>query len=350
MNSIIKNLLLRPASWLYAGIVGVRNKLYDLDVLRTKETLLPSVGIGNLTVGGTGKTPHTEYLIELLHSRFKTAYLSRGYKRKSRGFVVAHDGVKPTEIGDEAYQIYTKFAHTTVAVDKDRYRGIAKLKAIDPSLQVVLLDDIYQHRAIRPDLNILLIDYNRPIYSDHILPFGNLREDAENTDRADIVIISKCPKDMQPVDMLSVRVQVNPFPYQNLYFTYLDYHKPKSINGGQATELTGFDILAVTGISQPQHLYNHLKCYSDHIHHLSFPDHHFFTDTDIAHIVKQFELLNPEHRAIIITEKDRARLDIDRLPDEIRPHIYSIGIEVKFLFDMQDKFNAEVEKKIRSRI
>lgn len=344
MKSIIKNMFLRPISWLYGAVVCVRNKLYDLNLRSSTDTAITSIGVGNITIGGTGKTPHTEYLIELLSSKYDVAYLSRGYRRKTSGFVMADDTSTHRETGDEAHQIHKKY-DIPVVVDADRRRGIDKLKSLRPTTQVVLLDDIYQHRSIHTDLNILLIDYNRPIHTDHMLPFGCLRESAKNTDRADIIIVTKCPTDMQPVDMLSARVQINPFPYQNLYFSTLQYLPPKTFDGNDAPDITGYDLLVVTGIARPQHLYDHLKTYTDNISHITYPDHHTFTKQDIEHIARRFDHLHSTHRAIIITEKDRARLDNTALPENIKPHIYTIGIEIKFLFDMKEKFDADILKR-----
>lgn len=348
MNTLIKSIFLRPASLVYGVITGVRNKLYDLNLLHSADTEITSIGIGNITVGGTGKTPHTEYLIRHITGRHEVAYLSRGYKRKSRGFVLADSGTGFEDIGDEANQIARKF-DITVAVDANRRRGISKIKEARPGTEVVLLDDIYQHRSIHPDLNILLIDYNRPLHTDSMLPYGQLRESSKNSDRADIIIITKCPENMQPVDMLTARVQINPYPYQNLYFTTIGYHAPRKTDGSEAPDLTGYDLLVVTGIARPEHLNEHLKQYTDKITHIAYADHHAFTADNIRHITDTFNKLQPNKRAIVITEKDFARLDAEKLPDEIRQHTYVIAIEPRFLFDMNEKFDQEIDKFITLR-
>lgn len=344
MRTLIKYLILYPTARLYGAAVGLRNKLYDLSMLHSEGTEITSIGVGNITVGGTGKTPHAEYLIELLRGRYKTAYLSRGYRRKSKGFVLAQEGDTTARLGDEARQISRRFGDVTVAVDANRAHGIGQIKSAAPDTQIVILDDAYQHRSIHPDLNILLIDYNRPVHTDHMLPLGRLRESGSNTDRADIIIVTKCPQNMLPVDMLSFRVQINPYPYQSLYFSTLEYLPPRPLAGNDIPSLAGYDILIVTGIAQPQHLCDHLKAFSSNINHIAYPDHHYFSSYDITHISREFEKLTPGKRAIIITEKDRIRLDADTLPDNIRPHIYSIGIKVKFLFGMKEKFDSEIQK------
>lgn len=344
MKSITRQLILFPAAWLYGLATKLRNRLYDLNLLHSADTSVTSISIGNITVGGTGKTPHAEYLIRLLAGRYHTAYLSRGYLRRSKGFILARPTATAAQIGDEAFQIYDKFPGITVAVDANRAHGIDQIKSAVPDTQIVILDDAYQHRSIHPDLNILLIDYNRPLHTDHMLPLGRLRESGCNTDRADIIIVTKCPQNMLPVDMLSFRVQINPYPYQSLYFSTLEYLPPRPLAGNEIPSLAGYDILVVTGIAQPQHLCDHLKTFSSNINHIAYPDHHYFSSYDITHISREFEKLTPGNRAIIITEKDRMRLDADTLPDNIRPHIYSIGINVKFLFGMEEKFDSEIQK------
>lgn len=344
MKSIIKYLIIYPISWLYGLAVKFRNKLYDLSLLRSEDTALTAISVGNITVGGTGKTPHAEYLLNLLSSIHNTAYLSRGYRRRSKGFIMATTSTSAAQIGDEALQIHNKFPGVVVAVDTNRAHGINQIKKQKPDTRLVILDDAYQHRAIHPDLNILLIDYNRPVFKDKMLPLGRLRESGGNTDRADIIIVTKCPADMLPVDMLSFRVQINPYPYQNLYFTTMEYEAPRPLVGTEPLSLEDRDLLIVTGIAQPQHLCEYLKGFASNIRHIAYPDHHCFSDKDIAHIAREFEKLTPGRRAVIITEKDRARLDINALPDTVRPCIYSIGIKVRFLFDMQEKFDAEVRK------
>ena len=348
MKPILRTILLRPASWLYGAILSIRNKLYDLDVLHSSDTAITSIGIGNITVGGTGKTPHTEYLIRHIIKTHNVAYLSRGYQRKTKGFVLAGENTTYKEIGDEATQIYSKYGITT-AVDANRHHGISKIQTLCPTTDIVLLDDIYQHRSVHPDLNILLIDYNRPIQKDSILPYGRLRESATNTDRADIIIVTKCPPQMQEVEKLTFRTQINPYPYQNLYFTTIDYLPPTTLDNTATPDIHGYELLIVTGIAQPQHLHNHLKQYTSTIHHISYPDHHTFTQHDIQHIVDTFSHLAPEHRAIIITEKDAARLPLNLIPDQIRPYIYIIGITPRFLFDTQSRFDQDIDRHLTLR-
>lgn len=216
---------LRPLSWLYGLGVGFRNQLFELGILRSRSFSVPVISVGNITVGGSGKTPHVEYLIRLLQDKAKVAVLSRGYKRKSRGYLLAEDDTPMRLIGDEPYQMKRKFPKIHVAVDKKRCEGIDRLISDEATCDtdVVLLDDAYQHRYVKPGINILLVDYHRLILYDELLPAGRLREPKSGKDRADIVIITKCPPDLKPVDYRVLTKAMNLFPYQELYFSCLAY-------------------------------------------------------------------------------------------------------------------------------
>ena len=349
MNNTLKYILLKPLSVLYGIGVGLRNKLFDLGIFHSHKCDLTTISVGNITVGGTGKTPHAEYLLEYLSKRVSTAYLSRGYKRSATGFRIADEKSTASTIGDEAYQIYRKFENVTVAVDGNRINALKKLQQHKAEPKVVVLDDTYQHRKLHPDLNILLIDYNRLTYRDLMLPLGELRESSENTDRADIIIFTKCPSTMQPVDMLSTRTQINPFPYQTLYYTSLSYGEPKGLFTDKKIELYGKEVLLVTGIAQPQHLHKHLEQYASLITALKYPDHHKFTSYDIQGIAEDYEELANGNRVIITTEKDAARLISMEIPESIKNDIYTIGIEIEFLFNGKQNFNAQIDKFLRNQ-
>ena len=349
MNNTLKYILLKPLSVLYGIGVGLRNKLFDLGIFHSHKCDLTTISVGNITVGGTGKTPHAEYLLEYLSKRVSTAYLSRGYKRSTTGFRIADEKSTASTIGDEAYQIYRKFENVTVAVDGNRVNALKKLQQHKAEPKVVVLDDAYQHRKLHPDLNILLIDYNRLTYRDLMLPLGELRESSENTDRADIIIFTKCPNTMQPVDMLSTRTQINPFPYQTLYYTSLSYGEPKGLFTDKKIDLYGKEVLLVTGIAQPQHLHKHLEQYASLITALKYPDHHRFTSYDIQEIAEDYEGLANDNRVIITTEKDAARLISMEIPESIKNDIYTIGIEIEFLFNGKQNFNAQIDKFLRNQ-
>jgi tetraacyldisaccharide 4'-kinase len=345
----MKYILLKPLSLLYSFGIGLRNKLFDLGIYHSTKSDITTISVGNITVGGTGKTPHAEYLLSYLSKRVTTAYLSRGYKRSTTGFHIADEKSSATSIGDEAYQVYRKFNDVVVAVDSNRINALKKLQRHKVIPKIVVLDDAYQHRSLHPDLNILLIDYNRLTYQDSMLPLGELREPSSNTDRADIIIFTKCPNTIMPVDMLSTRTQIRPFPYQTLYYTTLSYGKPKGLFTNKKLDICGKEIILVTGVAQPQHLHKHLEKYVSLITALKYPDHHKFTTDDIKEIEQDFKKLNASNRAIITTEKDAARLISMNIPESIKNDIYTIGIEIDFLFNKQKDFDAQIEKFLRNQ-
>ena len=219
------NKWLLPASWLYGAVIKVRNKLFDSGILEERGYPIPIISIGNITVGGTGKTPHTEYLIRLLSKQWHVAVLSRGYKRKSEGFQLATKDTPMSVLGDEPHQIKQKFPNIYVAVDADRRHGIEQLmkETVAPGLDVILMDDAFQHRYVKPGLNILLVDHNRLLCDDALLPAGRLREPESSKERANIVIVTKCPKDMSPMDYRILTKKMDLYRYQQLYFTTLNY-------------------------------------------------------------------------------------------------------------------------------
>ncbi len=349
MNNTLRYILLKPLSMLYGIGIGLRNKLFDLGIYRSTKSDITTISVGNITVGGTGKTPHAEYVLALVSNKVNSAYLSRGYKRSTRGFRLADENSNASTIGDEAYQIKRKFPNIIVAVDAKRHNALKKLSNSKNPPKLVVLDDAYQHRELHPDLNILLIDYNRLTYQDTMLPLGELRETSSNTDRADIIIFTKCPDTLMPVDMLSTRTQIRPFPYQTLYYTTLSYGEPKGLFSNKELNIYGKEVILVTGIAQPQHLHKHLEKYANLIIALKYPDHHKFTMHDIKEIEHDFEKLNASNRAIITTEKDAARLISMNIPESIKNDIYTISIEIEFLFNKQNDFDAQIEKFLRNQ-
>lgn len=349
MNNTLKYILLKPLSVLYGFGVGLRNKLFDLGLYRSQKCDLSTISVGNITVGGTGKTPHAEYLLSYLSKRVATAYLSRGYKRSTTGYHVADENSTAVTIGDEAYQIYRKFDNVTVAVDGNRVNALKRLQRHKIVPKVVVLDDAYQHRALHPDLNILLIDYNRLIYQDSLLPLGELRESSDNTDRADIIIFTKCPPTIMPVDILSTRTQIRPYPYQTIYYSTLSYKEPKGLFTNKKLDLLGKEIILLTGIAQPQHLHKHLEKYASLITAHKYPDHHKFTPHNIKELTDDFEKLQANNRAIITTEKDATRLISMNLPEIIKDNIYTISVKVEFLFNGQKDFDTQIYKFLRNK-
>ncbi len=340
--------LLLPLSFIYGSIIAIRNKLFDYGILKTHEFRIPIISIGNITVGGTGKTPHVEFLVDLLKEQFKIAVLSRGYKRKSKGFVLADENATCGKIGDEPKQIKKKFPAVNVAVMADRVKGINKLCNLFPDLEILLLDDAFQHRHVKPGLSILLINYNMPLGEDHLLPYGNLRENPIQRKRANIIIVTKTPKNLKPIDQRIIYKKLNIYPYQNLYFTTIEYGALKPVfNTKQGNiKLTESSpkqfehIIIVSGIANTQLLTEYLKEFAEKTSHLKYPDHYNFKAKDLKKITDTYTNSNSKNKIIITTEKDAMRLCELRLENkDLINHLYYLPMKVKFLHDEKENFS-----------
>ncbi len=347
------NKKLRPLSWLYGLGVGFRNFLFETGILKSQTYATPVISVGNITVGGTGKTPHVEYLIRLLKDKTNLAVLSRGYKRKSRGFVLADNNTTIYDIGDEPFQMKQKFPDITVAVDKKRTRGISRLikGEAGKDIDVILLDDAFQHRYVTPGINILLVDYHRLIIYDELLPSGRLREGAGSKNRADIVIITKCPVNMKPMEFRVLTKAMALYPYQQLYFSTYTYEGLERLDGQECTggleSLTDKHVLLVTGIASPEQMKLDLQSYAKDIRPLAFADHHQFKEKDIRLINETFSEL-PSPKCIITTEKDAVRLrTVEGLSDEVLQHFYVLPIRIKLMLDQEKSFNKHIIDYVR---
>lgn len=355
-DSIKINRWLYPLSFLYGIGVGIRNQLFDWGILASKSFDIPVISIGNIAVGGTGKTPHTEYLIKLLQKDYKVAVLSRGYKRKSKGFILADEATSMKKIGDEPYQMKKKFPSIYMAVDKNRCHGIEQLCNEKIALQtdVILLDDAYQHRYVKPGINILLTDYRRPLNEDALLPAGRLREPERGKNRAHIVIVTKCPRDLKPMDFRVIIKYMDLYPYQKLYFSTLKYGSLTPVfSDAPQRELESLEkeekILLLTGIASPQQLLDDLSAYSSQITSLNFADHHQFTEKDVRYIQQTFNSLGEGSKRILITtEKDATRLLNLPLSEEIKKHIYALPVEIEFLLGQGEQFNQNIINYVRT--
>lgn len=340
---------LLPLSWLYGIGVRLRNQMFETGLLKSRSFDIPVISVGNITVGGSGKTPHVEYLINLLRDKVKVAVLSRGYKRKSKGYVLAASDTPMKDIGDEPYQMKKKFDDIYVAVDRDRCHGIDRLTG-DRETQdtdVVLLDDAYQHRYVKPGINILLVDYHRLIMYDKLLPAGRLREPQKGKSRADIVIVTKCPADLKPMEFRVITKAMNLYPYQKLYFTTLKYGNLKPMYCGADRLLDTVNdktsVLLLTGIASPRQMIVDLKPYTDNITPLTFADHHQFSSADIERVNEAYASMQGADKIIITTEKDQARLfGMPGLSDEVRRNIYVLPVEVGFMLDQEEEFNENI--------
>jgi tetraacyldisaccharide 4'-kinase len=343
-----RSILLYPFSLIWRFISGFRNFLFDSGILNSREFSIPVICIGNLSAGGTGKTPHAEYLIDLLNKSFNVAFLSRGYKRKTRGFLLAGPELKVSDIGDEPMQVFRKFPGNTVAVDRNRVRGISNILKERPETGIIILDDGFQHRRITPGLSILLSDYENLMIRDNLLPYGNLRESAHNMTRADIIIITKSSADLSPIQRRLIVKEISKAPYQNLYFTTFTYKNPVPVfeNASIDTEqFSGTDpdsrgIVLVTGVVNPKPLHEFLKKISGEIILMQFSDHHSFTRRDISRIYDSWDSLKTPAKYVFTTEKDAVRLrEFTNIVEPFRSSFYYVPLEIKFLNDNKDEFD-----------
>jgi len=327
--------LLYPFSLLYGLVVWLRNKLYDVGLLSGVRFSLPVISVGNLSVGGTGKTPHIEYLLRLLQYEYRVATMSRGYKRKSRGFILADQNSSALEIGDEPAQFLYKFPETAVSVCEDRMTGIPELLSRRPDTDVILLDDAFQHRSVKPGLNILITDYNRPYFKDFILPFGRLREGRSAFRRADIIIVSKCPYSLSDVGQKIFLERMKPLPHQQVFFTVMTYGLLYDFYTGTSYDVREQQhIVLVCGIARPEPIVKYLQAYDHLVHLLSYPDHHYFSDQNIEEIKTAYNNLPEKNRIIVTTEKDAARLALKKEQlSALNLPLYILPIEVTFLDD-----------------
>lgn len=351
MKRSARYFLLFPFSIIFGIISGLRNWLFDVGILPSKEKNTALITVGNLTVGGTGKTPHVEFIISELNSLFRVAVLSRGYKRKTKGFILADRNSDAQQIGDEPFQIYLKFKNVPVAVSENRNIGVDKLLDVHQNLDAIILDDAFQHRKIRAGLSILLTDYNNLHTRDSLLPGGNLRESARGSRRANIIIVTKCPPHIKPIDMRVIEHEIKPSIYHSIYFSSYTYDEPLPLFIRYADKHWTFknikkkkaSILLVTGIANPKMIKSHLKEYTDDLQSIQFKDHHDFTKKDITQIENLFfKIENPE-KLILVTEKDGARLIKNKLlPNSLKYYIFVLPIRVNILNDKETSFIKQI--------
>jgi tetraacyldisaccharide 4'-kinase len=351
----IERPVLLPFSLLYGFVVIVRNLLFDLNILKSVKLKTPVISVGNLSIGGTGKTPHIEYLAGLLHNDFKIAVLSRGYKRKSKGFTLGNKKSRVSDIGDEPLQILQKFPHIPVAVDKNRVDAIKILTETIRKLDCVLLDDAFQHRYVKSGLSILLVDFNKPVFNDVLLPAGNLREPLTGMRRADIIIVTKCASNLTPSAREDFISRLGKTVKQDLFFTRYEYGPPATVfkNKNKDREVlsykqlkkTGVSVMLVTGIANATPLKNFIKENARVEEEISFPDHHYFSDRDIQLMRIKFDAIHSAEKYIIVTEKDAVRLKEKEIHDKyFRKAFFYIPIEVKFLAKGEKPFIKRIYK------
>ncbi len=349
-------IILIPFSWLYGLVIWIRNSCYDLGLFQSRDFNIPVISVGNINVGGTGKTPHVEYLADLLQEEFKIATLSRGYGRKTRNFRIASTNSTAREIGDEPVQIKQRFPQITVAVDRKRVNGITNLMKSDPGLDVILLDDAYQHRSVKPGFSILLIDYNRPLERDYLLPAGRLREPAGNRDRARVILVTRTPKRLKPIEMREYVKRLGLSMGQHLYFTTIRYGELKPVfPGTPERDLDWFKknidaVLIVTGIASPRPIRQFARSISTNISELRFRDHHRYSTKDLDSISDKYGIMTEEWGRVLVltTEKDSMRLREHSLRNELIDVTYSVRIHVEFLNNDKEEFDQQILNYVKS--
>jgi len=340
--------LLLPFSLLYGLVVIIRNWLYDGGLLKSHSFHLPVICVGNLDVGGAGKSPMTEYLVQLLKGENKLATLSRGYGRNTKGYIIANASATATEIGDEPAQFKHKFPDITVAVCENRALGINQLKA-DHNL--VILDDGYQHRRVKPGFSILLFDYTRLNEPHLMLPAGNLREPFSGRWRADVLVVSKCPENLTESDCELAYEKLQPLPFQSVFFTSIQYQGLLNTDGSPSPFILTEEtiVFLLTGIANPTPLLQHLQSFTSDIVHHNYPDHHPFTLKNITKLAAEFRASSAQKKVIITTEKDVQRLEAPELQQILQAlPLLVLPIATQFLRDSGKQFDEIVNTYVRT--
>jgi tetraacyldisaccharide 4'-kinase len=330
----ILRVLLFPFAILYNLVTGLRNRLYDQGVKPSVKFDLPVIGIGNLTAGGTGKTPLTEYLIRLLARNYQLATLSRGYGRSTKGFRMAQPTDSASTLGDEPFQFFVKFGdRVKVAVGEERALAITNILQYHANTEVILLDDAFQHRRVIPSLNILLTDYHRPFYEDFLLPAGRLRESRTGAGRADIVIVTKCPQEITDEQMIETEKSIRVFVEKPVFFTHIRYGNPAPI--GRTDIKIGDQIVLVSGISNSQPLEHYVSQNYKLMKHFNYSDHHAYSIADLERL-RRFTKEHPS-ASILTTEKDKVKIAASEFESIIQAlPIFYLPIEVEFIKNGQD--------------
>lgn len=339
----MKRWYLYPFSLGYHLATSIRNVFYNLGIFKSKKFKTPIINVGNLSVGGSGKSPMVMYLADLLSKHYRTGVLSRGYGRVTKGYGITNYESNYKIVGDEAMQLFERFKNRfVIAVSEQRVPGAEKVIS-DMDLDVLVLDDAYQHRAIRPGFNILMTDYNDPYFKDFVLPAGDLRESRSGAGRAQIIMVSKCPSDLTEEKKQYFVSRIKPAYNQKVFFSSIRYDENIfSVNKKLPdNNLAYYDILLITGIANPKPLVQHLAKFSQKVKHLKFKDHHNFSDSDIKNILAEYKKLG-EYKLILTTEKDYVRL---KTFDYLRELVYYWPINVSI--DKQQEFNQIVLDYVR---
>lgn len=341
----LRHYILFPLALLYSLGMFFRNLLFDLKLLPSVHFSKAVISVGNLSMGGTGKTPHVEYLIRLLSSGFKVATLSRGYGRGSKGFILGSKTSDVRQVGDEPMQFIGKFDNILVAVDENRRRGIGSLISGFPDLDVILLDDAFQHRYVRPGLSILLTPYSMPYSEDHVVPSGRLRESRSGARRADIIIVTKTPKIFSPISRRRITEELRVLPRQQIFFSYISYGEPVPLAGSGETSFPArlVSVLLLTGIADHSLLKEQVQRICSEVEVMKYEDHHRFNEKDVSRIEQRFNSIPTLKKVIITTEKDAMRLKTNELFPLIEHlPVFYIPIRIEFHGKDREEFDQRV--------
>ena len=334
-------ILLLPFALLYWLGISIRNWCYNKKLLKSSGFCLPVICVGNLSVGGTGKSPMVEYLVLKLKDKFKVATVSRGYKRKTKGYALAHENTTALEIGDEPMQFHLKFPDVPVAVGEERLVAIPQLLHDRPDTQAIILDDAFQHRAVKAGLNILLTEYNNLFTKDFYLPTGDLRDLKSSYKRAEIIVVTKCKPDLTETEKQKVIKEIKPLSHQHIFFTAIEYGQLYHIsNNNVLNHDAKTEVLLVTGIANPRPLKKMLEEHSNSYHMLQYSDHHIFSIDDLNEIKKRFDRIETKNKIILTTEKDAVRLA--KFPEIAAWPFFVIPVRHHFLFEEGEEFDKLV--------
>ncbi|NNV54441.1 tetraacyldisaccharide 4'-kinase [Limnovirga soli] len=334
--------LLLPFALLYGAVIIIRNWLYNQEKFRSANFSFPLICVGNLVVGGTGKSPMVEYLVELLQPHFNIATLSRGYKRKTKGYALAKENTTAIEIGDEPMQFHLKYPDLPVAVGEERIVAIPQLLHDRPQTQAIILDDAFQHREIAAGFNILLTQYGDLYTSDFFMPTGDLRDQRSSAKRAQMIVVTKCPPDLSVEEKNKIRKELHPHQFQEVFFTAIEYGKPYHIITKELKAITQEEeVLLVCGIANPRPLKQYLSEQAATYYQIDYSDHHIFRIDDLKEIKKRFTAITATQKMIVTTEKDAVRL-IKFSEELAEMPIYALPIQHRFLFDEAHLFNKGV--------
>lgn len=337
-------ILLFPFSLVYGAMIWIRNRLYDKGILKSTAFNLPVICIGNLSVGGTGKSPMVEWLVKHLQHRTRVAVLSRGYKRRTKGYALAGDHTTALDIGDEPMQFHIKFPGVTIAVGEERIVAIPQLLHDRPGTRVIILDDAFQHRAVKAGLNIVLTNYDNLFTRDWFLPTGDLRDERTSCKRAQVIVVTKCPPGLSIEEKEAIRREIKPLPHQQLFFSCIRYGMPYHIIHKTEKPIdASTEVLLVSGIANPMPLKKYLQDVSKIYYEILYRDHHIFRIDDWNDIVKRFNSFQAPHKMICTTEKDAVRLI--KFGQALQDYpLYVLPIETRFLFDEEQEFTDIISK------